>query len=316
MKYEDATLVRLANPTSRSALFDNLALEQLVDAAYKTELLTVEGPYQAIFKEFQLGIVLSNLGLVEGVWNPIGGVDRVEARFNTFGLGTNLLTRVDALWRGEIVARTVPINSQVTNVETKWSELGTIDAEIVAALGNLPTNSQVLEQERRNRFLVRIRAALDQPSGFTDAVFDTWLQSVGATSVSDLMTRLQGTVQSSAVQVAFSLPDPRPPSPKALPVTAAILIRDAGFPISQLLTESKMLREHLEKQGFERPPDPTFPIRYPILVVWIVPITLFDDDGWPGGNGGMTPDARRDARRSIAGQWLAREGIGIVATPP
>jgi hypothetical protein len=316
MRYEDATLIRLADLASRSVLFDDSALEQLVSAAYKTDLLTVEGPYQPIFEEFRLGVVLSNLGTVEGVWHPVGGVDRVEACFRTYGLGTNLLTRVDALWRGDIVARTVPINSQVTKVETKWPDAGTIDAEIVAALGNLPTNLQMLEQERRTRFLARIRAALDQPTGFTDAVFDTWLQSVGATSVGDLITRLQGTVQSGAVQVAFSPPDPSPPSPKALPITAAILIRDVGFSIAQLLMESKMLREHLEKQGFERSPDPSFPMRYPVLIVWVVPITIFDDVGWPGGSPGMTPAALQEARRFVAGQWLAREGIGIVATPP
>jgi hypothetical protein len=316
MKYEDAILIRLADSASRSVLFDNLALEQLVSAAYKVDLLTIEGPYQAIFKEFRLGVVLSNLGTVEGVWNPVGGVDRVEARFHTFGLGTNLLTRVDALWRGDIVARTVPVNSQMTQVETKWPDAGTIDAEIVAALGSLPTNSQTLEQERRTRFLVRIRAALDQPIGFTDAVFDTWLQSVGATSVSDLITRLQGTVQSGAVQVTFSPPDRSPPSPKALPITAAILIRDVGLSIAQLLMESKMLSEHLEKQGFERSPDPSLPLRHPLLIVWVVPVTIFDDAGWLGGTPGMTPEALRDARRVVAGQWLAREGIGLVATPP
>jgi hypothetical protein len=316
MKYEDATLIRLADSTSRLVLFDNLSLEQLVSAAYKTEILSVEGPYQAIFSEIRLGVVLSNIGTVEGIWNPVGGVDRVEARFNTFGLGTNVLTRVDALWRGDIVVRTVPINSQVTQVETKWPDAGTVDAEIVAALGTLPTNPAMLEQERRTRFLARIRTALDQPNSFTDEVFDTWLKSVGATSVSDLMTRFQGTVQSSAVQVTFSPPDPSPPLPKALPVTAAILIRDVGFSISQLLMESKMLREHLEKQGFERSPDPAFPVRYPILIVWVVPITVFDDVGWPGGNPGMAPEALQAERRLIAGQWLAREGIGLVATPP
>jgi hypothetical protein len=316
MKYEDATLIRLADSLSRLVVFDNLALEQLVNAAYKTDLLTVEGPYQAVFQEFQLGVMLSNLGLVEGVWNPIGGVDRVEARFNTSGLGSNLLTRVDALWRGEIVVRTVPINSQVIQVETKWPDTGQIDAEIVAVLGSLPTNPQTLEQERRTRFLARMQASLDQPTGFTDAVFDTWLQSVGATSVSDLMTRLQGTVQSGAVQVTFSPPDLSPPSPRALPITAAILIRDMGFSIAQLLMESKMLRESLEKQGLERPHDPSLPVRHPILVIWVVPITIFDDADWPGGGIGMSPEALRDARRLIAGRWLAREGIGLAATPP
>jgi hypothetical protein len=297
-------------------LFDELSLGQLVAATYNTEVLTVQGPYQPIFNEFRLGVVLSNLGLVEGAWNPVGGVERVEARFHTSGLGLSSPTRVDALWRGGIVARTVPATSRITQVEAKWTDTGAIDAEIVATLGSLPTDSQALEQERRTRFLSRIRSALNQPLSFTDELLDKWLFSVGARSVSDLITRLQGTVQSSAVQVTFSPPDPAPPSPKALPITAALLIRDVSFSIAQLLMESKILREQLEKQGLERSPDPSLPLRYPLLIVWVVPATLFDDAGWLGGTPGMTPEALRDARRVVAGRWLAREGIGLVATPP
>lgn len=316
MNYEDATLIRLADQVSRPTLFNDLSLEQLITAAYNTDLLTVEGPYQPIFKEFRLGVLISNLGTVEGIWNAVGGVDRVEARFHTSGLGQNSLIRVDALWRGDIVARTVPTTSRITKVEAKWTDAGTVDAEIVAALGNLPTNSQTLEQERRTRFLTRIRSALNQPMSFTDELLDKWLFSVGATSVSDLITRWQGTVHSSAVQVTLSSPEPAPPSPKALPITAALLIRDAGFSVAQLLMESKMLREQLEKQGLERSPDPSLPLRHPLLVVWVVPATIFDDADWPGGTAGMTPEAMRDARRVKAGQWLAQEGIGLVATSP
>jgi len=316
MNYEDGILIRLADQATRSPLFDDLALGQLLAATYNTDILTVEGPYQPIFQEFRLGVVLSNMGAVEGIWNPVGGVDRVEARFHTSGLGPNSFTRVDALWRGDIVARTVPTTARITQVEAKWTDAGTVDAEIVAALGSLPTNTQALEQERRTRFLTRIRSALNQPVSFTDELLDKWLFSVGATSVSDLVTRLQGTVQSSAVQVTFSPPDPAPPSPKALPITAAFLIRDIGFSVAQLLMESKMLREQLEKQGLERSPDPSLPLRHPLLIIWVVPATIFDDVGWPGGNPGMTPAVLRDARRAIAGQWLAREGIGLVATPP
>lgn len=316
MNYEDTTLIRLVDPTSRATLFNDLSLEQIISAAYNTDLLTVEGPYQPIFKEFRLGVVVSNLGSVEGIWNTVGHVDRVEARFHTSGLGSSSPTRVDALWRGDIVARTIPTTSRITQVDAKWTDAGNVDMEIVTALGNLPTNPQTLEQERRSRFLARIRSALNQPVSFTDELLDKWLFSVGATSVSDLITRLQGTVQSGAVQVTFSPPDPAPPSPKALPITAALLIRDVGFSIAQLLMESKMLREQLEKQGLERSPDPSLPIRHPLLIVWIVPATLFDDVGWLGGTPGMTAEALRDARRIVAGRWLAREGIGLVATPP
>jgi hypothetical protein len=48
-----------------------------------------------------------------------------------------------------------------------------------------------------------------------------------------------------------------------------------------------------------------------VLVTWVVPPDLFDDDDWPGATASMTNAQKRDARRLSAGRWLAREGIGL-----
>ena len=78
--------------------------------------------------------------------------------------------------------------------------------------------------------------------------------------------------------------------------------------------ESKMARERLDRLGLERPVEPTFRLRQPMLIVWVVPISVFDDADWPGGAQGMNNNQLRVARRTSAGAWLAREGIGLVAT--
>jgi hypothetical protein len=316
MNYVDATLIRLAEAATRPAVFDSVALEQLLNAAYDTDATPVAGPFQPVFDEMRLGLAVSRFGVIEGAWNQVGGVERMEARFQTFGLGQGDAIRVDGLWRGSIIARTVPSTGRIIEVESAWPSLGDIDAAIAGDLGALPANPQALEQERRARLLARIRAVLDQPGAFTDESFDRWLKSVGAESVGDLLARYQGTVFGGGVTVTFSPPDPAPPSPRALPIAAAIMIRDAGFSVAQLLMESKMARERLDRMGVERQADPAFRLREPLLIVWVVPVSIFDDADWPGGAQGMNNDQLRTARRAAAGAWLAREGIGLVATNP
>ncbi len=252
MDYEDSTLIRLAEEESRRALFDDAALAQLVDAAYDTTVLGVEGPYEPIFDELGLGFAVPRVGSVEGVWSPVGGNERVEAQFKVSGLGEAGLIRVDALWRGRIVARAVPETSRITDVEVAWPE----------------------------------------PAPGREALHP------------------------GRVQVAFSEPPASAPAATPLPIVAALLIRDRGFSVAQLLMESKMVREQLQALGLDRATTPEIKPRHSLLVVWVVPEMIFDDADWPGGGdpSSVTPEELREARREVAGQWLAREGIGLVAT--
>jgi hypothetical protein len=102
--------------------------------------------------------------------------------------------------------------------------------------------------------------------------------------------------------------------PARLPVTAAVVVRDAGFSLADLLFESKALRDQISPLGLERPRTTELPIRQPVVVLWVVPDATFDDEDWPGGEDGMDAGQLRAARREQAGAWLAREGIGLVAT--
>lgn len=312
MDFVDKTLLRLASPTTRAALFDETSLEQLLAAAYDVEALNVEGPYSPLFDEFRLGFTVRNFAVAEGSWSVVGSIEKVEARFHLYGLGEPPPVRIDGLWRGAVVARTSPATSRVTRVEVSWPTTADIDAEIEGALGALPTDPVVLEQERRARFLARIRGGLDQPAALTDGLFDEWLGRIGASSVGDLMTNFRGVVQGGALQLEFSAPVVAPASPKPLPLTAALLIREANFSVAQLLSESKATRELLTQSGVENPGDGSLRPREPLVVVWLIPLTVFDDPEWPGATGGMSPVAARDARRAAAGRWLAREGIGLV----
>ncbi len=315
MNFEDSTLVRLADPAARLGLLDTASLEQLVAAAYDTDAMPVEGPYQAVFDQLRLGMAIPRAGTLEGFWSPVGGAERTEARFRISGLGEGSTVRVDAFWKGSIIARAVPATSPITEVRTGWPDGAGIDAEIAAALGSLPADPVALEQERRARLLARVRGGVADPAAFTEASLDRWLAEAGVDTVGELLARGPLDARLGTVRVRFGPAPAGPATPVTLPIAAALLIRDTGFSLAQLLMESKLVREELEDLGLERPVDAGLRPRRRVLVAWLVPQTLFDDADWPGGTG-TTPEALRAGRRQAAGRWLAQEGIGLVVVPP
>jgi hypothetical protein len=314
VNFVDATFVRLADPASRAGVFDEVALEQLVRAAYDADSLGVEGPFQPLFEEFRLGPSPRAPGLVEGVWNPVGGVARTELNLRVLGLAGDPTPRVDALWRGAIVTRVAVGGGRIADVEVAWPSPSGIDDQIVADLGALPDDPAVLEAERRRRFLDRLEAAAAQPQVVGEAALDAWLARLGVATVGDLLAAT-GVAAGGAVQITFDNGGPVQPTPRPLPLTALLLVREAGFSVAELVSESTALRERVGALGLERPADATLPRRSPILVVWVVPPEVFDDPDWPGGESG-TPEERRAARRAAAGAWLAGEGIGLATAAP
>ena len=93
----------------------------------------------------------------------------------------------------------------------------------------------------------------------------------------------------------------------------AVLVR-AEVSVARLLHESKMALEHLREAGVARAPDAQIGSPAPLLVIWMVPETVFDDDDWPGATAG-SPAQRRLQRRRAAAVWLRRESIAIAPTP-
>lgn len=316
MNFVDKKLVHLADDVLRPAVFDQVALEQILTTAYDTSLTPVSGPFQPVFDEFRIGLSTPPEGRVNGNWSALGGAERTDLTLNVSGIGAENTVRVDAVWRGSIIARTAPLADRIESVALAWANPGTIDAEIAAALGALPADPAVLEAERRVRFKSHVSAALDQPGAFSDQRLETWLSDLGATSVGDLIENVRGTAQGATVQVQFSPPSPTPALPVPMPLVSALLVRDAGFSIADLIADTRAVRTRLEALGFERPGDTGFRVRHEILVTWVIPNIVFDDTDWPGAQAGHTPAQARDARRAAAGLWLAREGIGLVTTPP
>jgi hypothetical protein len=314
VNFADTTLVRLADPATRAGVLDDDALEAVVAAAYDADALAVEGPFQALFDELRLGAAGPRVATADGTWNQVGGVQRTEASFTIAGLGPEG-PRIDAIWRGSVVARVVHAPAPIESVAMTWPALGTIDADIESDLGALPGNPSTLDNERRTRLIERLRTTLDQPDRLDDARLDAVLAGAGVASVSDLLERFGGTVAPAAGTVAFAPAPAAAPSPLALPVTAAVLVRDQGFSVGQLLADTHLVLESLGPLSLERSVDPELPLRNALVAVWIVPRETFDDADWPGATSGMNAAQARAARRSTAAAWLAREGVGLAVSP-
>jgi hypothetical protein len=316
MNFVDSTLVGLADETTRSGLFDQTALEQLLTASYDVDAMgPLQGTYTAVFEEFELGYPPPGLTVVEGAWSPIGAVERTEARFKLGGLGNGSLPRVDALWRGSIKARFAEVGEPITDVEAIWPVLEEVDDAVAAANGGVLPTGSTLEQSRRTELLDQMRTAFkDVPASpgdpflFTDADLDAMIASVGATKVKGFLELVRSPENAAlAVQLRFAAPVPVATKATMLPVVAALLIRPDPLDLALLVHESKELRERLGFSGIERPPNGRLRVRHPILVAWVVPASVFNDTDWPGAN--------NVDRRDKAGAWLGREGIGLVVIP-
>jgi hypothetical protein len=237
--FVDRTFVRLANAATRAALLDATALAQIAAAAYDTDAVgPLEGPFSATFDDFELGHAAESTALIDGTWAPAGAITRTEARLRVAGLPDNGGPRVDAVWRGAILARVAGAGDPVSAVGTTW-------------------------------------------------------------------TAHADSIGTATAQVTFAEPRPVSDAPLPLPVAAALLVRDAPLSVAELVRDSKRLRDRLAPAGLDRPRDERLVSRHAVVVVWLVPAAVFEDTDWPGADG--------PARRAAAGEWLAREGIGIAA---
>jgi len=312
--YIDATLLRLADETTRDNVFDQTSLEHIVSAGYDIDAIAIEGPFSPVFDRLELGVSYARSVVLEGNWRSPNENSRTEARFQLSGLHSAPPLTSEAYWHGGIAVRVSYSTSRIESVTIQWPRLDDIDDQIVADLGDLPGDPVALENARRTRLRTRLQATMADPVALTEIALDSLLDNVGVETVGQLLDDRIDVQPLSALNVTFSEPEFAPTSPQVLPVSAAVLIRDDTLSVSELLIESKQLLDVLYHSGLERARDPGWKIRNDFLVIWIIPETVFDDDDWPGGGPGMNATQRREARRMAAGEWLAREGIGLVTT--
>ena len=237
MDFVDSTLLALADDGTRAGVFDPAALEQLLAAAYDVDAIgPIQGTLTPVFDKLELGCPAPPVAVAEGATQSPAA--RIEVRARIVGLPDEGALRVDAVWRGSILARYAQGNDRVVDVSMTWPDPNAV----VAARG--------------------------------------------------------------VAQVAFADPEPVSTVRRSLPVAVALMIRPAPISLARLLWESKTLRERLTEAGLGLPEDASLRRRRSLVIAWIVPASVFADTAWPG--------ADAVDRRTKAGAWLAREGIGLV----
>lgn len=120
MNFADRIAVRLGDPATRAGVLDEPALEAVAAAGYDAALLGIEGPYSAQFEELRLGNPQPSTTTADGTWAKLGSPDRTEASFVVTGPGGQG-PRIDALWRGAVIARVAHDRSTITAADTSWT---------------------------------------------------------------------------------------------------------------------------------------------------------------------------------------------------
>jgi hypothetical protein len=306
MDFVDTTIVALAGESTRAGVFDSESLEAVLEAAYDVDAMgPIAGTLTPLFDELEVGYAAPQPGTLEGAWHPVAEpAQRNEARFQLSGLPGEEALRVDAMWRGSILARYAEAQDQIVDVSVAWPDKEAVDAAVAAANGGLLPTGATLELGRKTALLDQIRASLADPTAFTEDRLDAVRRTVGAGSIGGLLDRLRDPERAVA-QIVF--PDPAPVATirRPLPVAVALLIRDAPFSVAELLSQSKVVRARLMSLGAGLPKDDALRQRQRLTVAWVVPASMFTDTDWPG--------ADDDERRANAAKWLSREGIGLVA---
>jgi hypothetical protein len=252
VNFEDRVLVRLADPTTRAAVFDQPGLEATVRAAYDADTMGISGPYEPVFDELRLGMAVPPSGSLNGSWRVTGAAEQTDAQFQLAGIGSDPPVRVDALWSGSIVARFALVGEPITAVSGSWAPVGA-----------------------------------------------------------------NGTIERNQMEVGFAAPVSAGETLEPLALLAAVLIRDSSaFSLAQLLDDSKSIRERMLANGLALSTSNGTRPRQRLVVVWVLDGAIFADADWPGATAGQTPDQAQAARRAAASNWLADEGIGLVATAP
>jgi hypothetical protein len=308
MDFVDATILRLADEPSRAAVFDGECLSQLLSASHDVEGTGVEEPFGLVVDEISFVRDDESRVDVDGSWMTMGHTERTEVALRAPGLGAPI-PRIDVLLAGAVTATSRAGGSRVVSVDMNWLDLARIDSEITP----LPSDAAELEQRRRERLLIRIRAQVDQPAAFDEATLDRVLARLGVASVTELMTRPPAST-TATLRVTFGEGPDETTRRRRFPIAAALLVRNAPLSIGALLDETRRVRAHLHRLGFHLG-DGGPRARSSPIVAWVLPAALFDDADWPGATAGPAA-TQRSQRRAWAGRWLAGERIGLIVPPP
>jgi hypothetical protein len=302
----DGILIRLFEPATRAAILDDGALTSLIAAGFDSTLDPLVGPHALIVDSAEFGVELDAPTTVHGRYessvNAPPADIRLQARLPRYGEAL----RVDALWRGALVARRIPMDSVIEQAAPQFVKFD-IDEALLAA-GPLPADPVALEAARRAELLARLKATARFPEQIDARTLASMLSAAGFETVAALLDA-GGSAALGGVRLRFSAPAPGAvPTPVQLPVTIAVFIREDIESLSAFLALARAARRLLADDAAVQPAPAPLPRRCQIAALLVLPAAALAQPGWPGANAAE--------RRAVATKLLAQECIGLAIAPP
>ncbi|MFA7585136.1 MAG: hypothetical protein WCY11_02920, partial [Novosphingobium sp.] len=225
MNFADSTLLRLSSEPGRNALLGQDELADMVGTAFDAPNAGLQGAYGLSVDRLDIGIEIARTAHIDGSYTATPGALPGDIRLRIANLQLGEPLRIDTLWRGHLIARHRPQDDRIVAVAGGFTLLD-LDREIISDLGSLPAGA-ALENERRQRLLERLRTDAAQPNLIDDHVLDSILDASGAPDIAALLDA-KGTGEVARLRLSFDAPAVAgAPVPIRLPITAAVLVRDA-----------------------------------------------------------------------------------------
>lgn len=298
-------VLRLADPSARQGVLTADALLAVATVAYDLDPTLATTPATAVFDRFDLAVPLGSHVSATAQFRRTGEPIPWEVAAN-WDTGAVPPPAADAVWVGSVVVRTAIVTDTIVDVSTAQPDL---DAAFAAALAALPTTAT---PDQIRAALRGAAATVDSPP-LTDTELDGLLAAFAAGSTDvRVLGRTVGGRETLVTGLRMSPAGQDPaPAPVALPVVVSFLVADAATTPRTLLQGTVAARLGAARYPAAAAPAGAPARRHDRLVCWVVPGSLFDDPGWPGGASGTTAQ-QRAARLTAARSWLAGQGVAVV----
>lgn len=309
MDFADQILVRLADEDQRANLFSEASLETMAMAAYHVEAGQLAAPWAARFDvlDWAPSIEPARTASADLHWEESSkhGI----ARFSTSGLAA-LQERLQpiAYWGGAIIGQGRLGGGRVAQVSGGFVSLEGIDEAIDAAAGvGAEPQGTARETARLTELSNRLSQAAGKPGSITTEVVRRWVDETAGGNLESLLNSASVIDVPAGFRIRFVSDAPSQDLPMALGVDAVVFAFDTAQSPFGLAEAIRATHSAQEQIAIDNPPSPGvggIDRRLPVLGIWVVPQSWFNDDSWPG----TSPSDRL----SRANKWLRRKGIAIV----
>lgn len=310
MHFADRTLIRMADPESRGALFTSVVAKRLVIAAFGS-VDTLTDPFTATVDRLTLGVASgSELQLRGRLRPPDGPTWDFEAAAAGATAGALFLP---AIVEGFLSATAELSTARVASVTTRSGslpDLATLESTASAAERADPT---LFERRRRIELVHRV-ADSQLADDVADRLGQQWLADARIARVEQLIASGRGPHGVDRLALKFEPLEPGPPAVRTARFVAGVVIdplapNDGG--LLGMLQRTRELQKLVAAAGRRTEPLAGLEPKYPVPVLWLVPGETFEEDDWPVAPGVAAGD-RATGRETRAAGWLA--GHGIVLT--